>query len=173
MAAQEYGAEKLEVPPSSLANGQSCAPRGAQLCSKEGNQHAPEIDHMRSRATRHTRLRFVACASNWEQISRLDAVVNNLSDVPLLLVNVAKNTNHWRNRVKVDGSTTRETNQDALPPRLCLPPFAHRTRSGWGTPRSYEICADDGTTSEGLVPVISWCNRLRARLKSSGSIKST
>jgi hypothetical protein len=26
---------------------------------------------------------------------RLEAVVNNLSDVPLLLVNVAKNANHW------------------------------------------------------------------------------
>ena len=38
--------------------------------------------------------RGLAIADLWND-GRLSAVVNNLSDVPMLLVNEAKNTNHW------------------------------------------------------------------------------
>ena len=47
---------------------------------------------------------------------RLEAVVNNLSDRPLLLVNVAKNTNHWLG-LKLTGTAS---NRDALGARVTL-----------------------------------------------------
>ena len=48
--------------------------------------------------------RGLAVADLWND-GRMSAVVNNLSDVPLLLVNEAKNANHWLG-VRLVGKTT-------------------------------------------------------------------
>ena len=47
---------------------------------------------------------------------RLEAIVNNLSDRPMLLVNLAKNTNHWLG-LKLVGTTS---NRDAIGARVTL-----------------------------------------------------
>ena len=52
---------------------------------------------------------------------RLEAVVNNLSDRPMLLVNQAKTTNHWLGLRLVDTH-----NRDALGARIIL----HGTQAG-------------------------------------------
>ncbi len=48
---------------------------------------------------------------------RLEAVINNLSDVPMLLVNLAKNQNHWLG-LRLIGTSS---NRDAIGARACPP----------------------------------------------------
>ena len=61
---------------------------------------------------------------------RLEAVVNNLSDLPMLLVNVAKNENHWLG-VQLVGTTS---NRDAIGARVTLATarrsYVNEVRSG-------------------------------------------
>jgi hypothetical protein len=59
--------------------------------------------------------RGLAIADLWND-GRLDAVVNNLSDLPLLLVNVAKNNNHWLG-LKLTGT---RSNRDAIGARVTI-----------------------------------------------------
>jgi len=59
--------------------------------------------------------RGLAIADLWND-GRLEAVVNNLSDVSLLLVNVAKNNNHWLG-LKLTGT---RSNRDAIGARVTL-----------------------------------------------------
>ena len=54
---------------------------------------------------------------------RLDAVVNNLSDFPMLLVNIAGNKNHWLG-LRLIGTTS---NQDAIGSRVTL----HGAKRAW------------------------------------------
>jgi hypothetical protein len=66
--------------------------------------------------------RGVAIADLWND-GRLDAVVNNLGDYPLLLVNVAKNENHWLG-LKLTGTTS---NRSAIGARVTL----HGAKRNW------------------------------------------
>jgi hypothetical protein len=66
--------------------------------------------------------RGLAIADLWND-GRLEAVVNNLSDVPLLLVNVAKNENHWLG-LKLTGTTS---NRSAIGARVTL----HGAKRNW------------------------------------------
>ncbi len=59
--------------------------------------------------------RGLALADLWND-GRLEAVVNNLSDLPMLLVNVAKNQNHWLG-VHLVGT---RSNRDAIGARVTL-----------------------------------------------------
>ncbi len=59
--------------------------------------------------------RGLAIADLWND-GRLEEVVNNLSDLPLLLVNVAKNSNHWLG-LKLTGT---RSNRDAIGARVTL-----------------------------------------------------
>ena len=59
--------------------------------------------------------RGLAIADLWND-GRLEEVVNNLSDLPLLLVNVAKNNNHWLG-LKLTGT---RSNRDAIGARVTL-----------------------------------------------------
>jgi len=68
--------------------------------------------------------RGLAIADLWND-GRLEAVVNNLSDVPLLLVNQAKNNNHWLG-LKLSGT---RSNRDAIGARVTLH-GEHRTWVG-------------------------------------------
>ncbi len=65
--------------------------------------------------------RGLAIADLWND-GRLEAVVNNLSDRPLLLVNLARNANHWLG-IKLVGT---RSNHDALGARVTL----HGTMAG-------------------------------------------
>ncbi len=67
--------------------------------------------------------RGLAIADLWND-GRLEAVVNNLSEVPLLLVNEAKNENHWLG-LKLTGTMS---NRSAIGSRVTV----HGTkRAGW------------------------------------------
>ena len=59
--------------------------------------------------------RGLAVADLWND-GRLDAVINNLSDRPMLLVNEAKNTNHWLG-LKLTGTTS---NRSAIGARVTV-----------------------------------------------------
>jgi hypothetical protein len=59
--------------------------------------------------------RGLAIADLWND-GRLEAVVNNLSDKPMLLVNLAQNKNHWI-ELRMVGTTS---NKDALGARISL-----------------------------------------------------
>jgi enediyne biosynthesis protein E4 len=59
--------------------------------------------------------RGLAIADLWND-GRLEAVINNLSDRPLLLVNLAANTNHWLG-LKLIGT---KSNRDAIGARVVL-----------------------------------------------------
>ena len=59
--------------------------------------------------------RGLAIADLWND-GRLEAVVNNLSDLPLLLVNLAKNNNHWLG-LQLIGTLS---NRDAIGARVTL-----------------------------------------------------
>jgi hypothetical protein len=59
--------------------------------------------------------RGLAIADLWND-GRLDAVINNLSDVPMLLVNEAAGSNHWLG-VRLKGTTS---NRDAIGARITL-----------------------------------------------------
>ena len=66
--------------------------------------------------------RGLAIADLWND-GRLEAVVNNLSDRPMLLVNEAKNANHWLG-VKLTGTTS---NRSAIGARVVL----HGSKRNW------------------------------------------
>ena len=66
--------------------------------------------------------RGLAIADLWND-GRLEEVVNNLSDVPLLLVNEAKNENHWLG-LKLTGTTS---NRSAIGARVTV----HGTGRNW------------------------------------------
>ena len=66
--------------------------------------------------------RGLAIADLWND-GRLEAVVNNLSDRPMLLVNEAKNANHWLG-VKLTGTTS---NRSAIGARVVL----HGSKRDW------------------------------------------
>jgi hypothetical protein len=66
--------------------------------------------------------RGLAIADLWND-GRLEAVVNNLSDVPLLLVNEAKNDNHWLG-LKLTGTTS---NRSAIGARVTV----HGSKRNW------------------------------------------
>jgi enediyne biosynthesis protein E4 len=66
--------------------------------------------------------RGLAIADLWND-GRLEAVVNNLSDRPLLLVNQAKNSNHWLG-LKLTGT---KSNRDAIGARVVL----HGSKRTW------------------------------------------
>ncbi len=66
--------------------------------------------------------RGLAIADLWND-GRLDAIVNNLSDRPLLLVNQTKNSNHWLG-LKLTGT---KSNRDAIGARVVL----HGTKRSW------------------------------------------
>jgi hypothetical protein len=66
--------------------------------------------------------RGLAIADLWND-GRLEAVVNNLSDFPLLLVNVAKNDNHWLG-LKLTGTIS---NRSAIGAHVTL----HGTKRNW------------------------------------------
>ena len=66
--------------------------------------------------------RGLAIADLWND-GRLEAVVNNLSDRPMLLVNEAKNLNHWLG-VKLTGTTS---NRSAIGARVVL----HGSKRNW------------------------------------------
>ncbi|HEY5212960.1 MAG TPA: CRTAC1 family protein [Acidobacteriaceae bacterium] len=66
--------------------------------------------------------RGLAIADLWND-GRLEAVVNNLSDRPLLLVNEAKNSNHWLG-LKLTGT---KSNRSAIGSRVTL----HGTKRSW------------------------------------------
>jgi enediyne biosynthesis protein E4 len=59
--------------------------------------------------------RGLALADLWND-GRLEAIVNNLSDLPMLLVNIAKNQNHWLT-LQLVGTTS---NRDAIGARVTL-----------------------------------------------------
>ena len=59
--------------------------------------------------------RGLALADLWNE-GRLEAVINNLSDTPMLLVNEAQNTNHWLG-LRLIGKTS---NRDAVGARVTL-----------------------------------------------------
>jgi hypothetical protein len=66
--------------------------------------------------------RGLAVADLWND-GRLDAVVNNLSDRPMLLVNEASNSNHWLG-IKLVGTSS---NRDAIGARVTL----HGAKRSW------------------------------------------
>jgi hypothetical protein len=66
--------------------------------------------------------RGIAIADLWND-GRLEAVVNNLSDRPLLLVNEAKNSNHWLG-LKLTGT---KSNRSAVGARVTL----HGAKRNW------------------------------------------
>ncbi len=66
--------------------------------------------------------RGLAIADLWND-GRLEAVVNNLSDRPMLLVNEAKNTNHWLG-LKLTGT---KSNRSAIGARVVL----HGSKRNW------------------------------------------
>jgi hypothetical protein len=66
--------------------------------------------------------RGLAIGDLWND-GRVDAVVNNLSDRPLLLVNEAKNPNHWLG-IRLIGT---QSNRSAIGARVTL----HGTRRSW------------------------------------------
>jgi enediyne biosynthesis protein E4 len=66
--------------------------------------------------------RGLAIADLWND-GRLEAIVNNLSDRPLLLVNQAKNSNHWLG-LKLTGT---KSSRDAIGARVVL----HGTKRSW------------------------------------------
>jgi hypothetical protein len=66
--------------------------------------------------------RGLATADLWND-GRVEAVVNNLSERPMLLVNVAKNANHWLG-VKLTGT---RSNRSAIGARVVL----HGTKRSW------------------------------------------
>ena len=66
--------------------------------------------------------RGLAIADLWND-GRLEAVVNNLSDRPMLLVNEAKNANHWLG-VKLTGT---KSNRSAIGARVVL----HGSKRNW------------------------------------------
>ena len=66
--------------------------------------------------------RGLAMADLWND-GRLEAVVNNLSDVPMLLVNVAKNQNHWLG-LQLTGT---RSNRDAIGARVKI----HGEKRDW------------------------------------------
>jgi hypothetical protein len=66
--------------------------------------------------------RGLAIADLWND-GRLEEVVNNLSDVPLLLVNEAKNDNHWLG-LKLTGTVS---NRSAIGARVMV----HGTKRNW------------------------------------------
>ena len=66
--------------------------------------------------------RGLAVADLWND-GRLDAVINNLSDIPLLLVNEASTTNHWLG-IKLTGV---KSNRSAIGARVTV----HGTRRAW------------------------------------------
>ena len=59
--------------------------------------------------------RGLATADLWND-GRLEVVINNLSDRPMLLVNMAKNDNHWLS-VKLEGS---KSNRNAIGARIVI-----------------------------------------------------
>ncbi len=91
--------------------------------------------------------RGLAIADLWND-GRLEEVVNNLSDLPLLLVNVAKNNNHWLG-LKLTGT---RSNRDAIGARVTLH-GPHRTwvdevRSGSSYNSSSDLRLHFGLGSE-------------------------
>ncbi len=79
---------------------------------------------------------------------RLEAVINNLSDRPMLLVNVAKNQNHWLG-VHLTGTTS---NRDAIGARITLTGskrmWVDEIRSGSSYNSSNDLRAHFGLGSE-------------------------
>jgi hypothetical protein len=103
--------------------------------------------------------RGLAIADLWND-GRLSAIVNNLSDVPMLLVNHAKNTNHWLG-IKLVGTVS---NTSAIGARVTLTgskrKWVDEVRSGSSYNSSSDLRLHFGLGTETSVKIIEvrWPN---------------
>ena len=103
--------------------------------------------------------RGMAVADLWND-GRLSAVVNNLSDQPLLLVNEAKNSNHWLG-VRLIGT---KSNRDGIGARVVVHGAARdwvdEVRSGSGYDSSSDLRLHFGLGTSTVAKIISvrWPN---------------
>jgi hypothetical protein len=103
--------------------------------------------------------RGIAIADLWND-GRIEAVVNNLSDLPLLLVNEAKNSNHWLG-VKLTGT---KSNRSAIGAHVTLQGTKRRwvdeVRSGSGYNSSSDLRLHFGLGAETKISSIAvrWPN---------------
>ncbi|MHB8302964.1 MAG: CRTAC1 family protein [Acidobacteriaceae bacterium] len=81
--------------------------------------------------------RGLAIADLWND-GRLEAVVNNISDRPMLLVNVAQNQNHWLG-IQLQGT---QSNRDAIGARVIVHAGAHQWMSAVRSGSSYDSSND-------------------------------
>ena len=81
--------------------------------------------------------RGLAIGDLWND-GRLEAVVNNISDKPMLLVNVAQNPNHWLG-IRLLGT---QSNRDAIGARVTVYAGSHRWIAGVRSGSSYDSSSD-------------------------------